>query len=254
MKLKQTWKTFLKHKKLIPMPVISDLIFYFLLSWLTIHTTYKLTAIAETIMTTFGELANIIGTDIMQNAQIIEQYKQVSQTMLIFIAATLALWMIFKGINWYYAHLMTGKTPKTKEFIVSFFTKTIIWFLISLAVIFIAGFINYKILISQSNISGPETTFTISIILIWIISYFGLIAYSLNTTKYIKTTFKAGIKQWKQTIPAYLLSTITIILSIIIFYNIFIRNFYISIIILILIILPAIQYMRMLTIESIKKR
>ncbi len=253
MDLKQTWQTFLKNKKTVPIPVISDLIFYYLLISLSVYTFNKLTAIAETLMDTFGDLADIVGTQTMQNARVIEQYQQVSKTMWLFIAGIILIWIIFKGINWYYAHLMSGNKLKIKEFALPFLIKSIFWYLLCWLGIMIAGYLNYKIFVGSAQFANPTTVFTLTMIAVWILIYFGVISYSIDDKKYIRNAFKTGIHKWKKTVPVYLLSTVVFIISLFIFYTLFIRNFYIALLSLLVIILPAIHFMRLLMINSIKR-
>lgn len=245
----KTWKTFLENKNQLPVIIFSDLLFYYLILLLGKYVIDKLMIIAETIMQTFGNLEEVVGTEIMQNAQIITQYKEVTKLIWLFIGGALLIWIIFKGICWYQTHKINKNKISIKEFILPFFIQSIFWYFLAIATIMIVGYINYLLFLDSANNNGVLILFAV---LLAIIAYFGIISYSLvNKKQAIRNAFKTGARQLKTILPAYLFSAFVYLFSLFLAYSIFIRNFYIALVTVLAIILPAIQYTRLLMINII---
>ncbi len=251
--LKQTWQIFWKNKNQLPVIVISDLIFYYLFIQLGTYVVIQLTQIAENLMSMFGDLAGNIGTEVMQNSQVIEQYKEVTKLIWLFFGGIVLIWIIFKGINWYQTHIISGNKITVKEFALKFIILSVFWYVLGIICIMIIGYLNYLLFLTESANNTKLAFLMFGLVLI--VAYFGAISYCLpSKTKIIRTSFVLGVKKFRQIVPSYLLSLIVYALSISLVYTLFIRNFYIALVAIIVIILPLIQYTRLLMVKAVKKR
>jgi len=249
--LKNTWKTFAKQKKQIPITIISDSLFYYMLILLAGYVFTRMMQISEQLMQTIGQNLE----QARQMPEMTAQYTQITQTIWMFFGAAILIWIIFKGINWYQAHKMLGRKIKTKQYILQFITTSAIFYLAVLMTIMTTGYINYKIVITGINTITPNTLAVIMIIIVWILMYFGSITYAKITEKNpIKKALKSGTKQWKKIFPAYIITTLVWGVSLALIYILVLRNIYITMIAIIAIILPAIHYTRLLMINTTKNR
>jgi hypothetical protein len=252
MNLKQTWQIFWQNKNQLPVIVFSDLLFYYLFIQLGLYVINRLSAIAAVLMNMFGDIGEVVGTEAMQNAQVIAQYKEVTKLIWLFFGGTILIWIIFKGISWYQTHKIIGNKIKPKEFAIKFLISSVFWYVLGIVSIMIVGYLNYLIFLTQSANNTKLAFLMLGLILL--VAYFGAISYCLpSKTKIIRTSFVLGVKKFKQILPSYLLSLIVYALSISLVYTLFIRNFYITLVAIIVIILPAIQYTRLLMVNTIKR-
>lgn len=252
--IKQTWKTYWKNKKDLTVAGISDFLFYTGIIILMAYIVNRLLDLAEQVFNTVGDLTSNAA---MQSPQVISQYKEINQIMLILFGGILLIWIVFKGISWWQAHETLGERIKPTDFIKKFILTSITFYAILLAIGFLAIYTQYRDYITDGQGSVMQTMAIgiITLILILITFYFGTIAYAtIEQKKPIRKAFVLGIKKWKQIIPAYLLSSAVFTLSLILFFILLIQPNYSVLGIAILILLPEIQYFRLLMINSIKKR
>jgi len=247
--IKHTWKIYWKNKKELPIAIISDFLFYYLAILLIGYVLNKMILIAQQIAEIAGDLTSITA---MQSTQAAAQYKEVSKTMWILFIGLFVIWTVFKGISWWQAHKTIGERIKPKEFILKFALVSTAWYGMVLLLFFLSAYANYKVYMTQ--LINPVIIGIITILLLLKILYFGTTAYSILAVKNpIKNAFKTGMKKWKKTILAYILTLITFIISAVIFYLIAIQNTYIALAVTLLILLPALHYFRLLHIELFKK-
>jgi hypothetical protein len=251
MNFKNTWQIFWQNKNQLPVIVISDLIFYYLFIELGSYVVFHLSQIAEKLMSMFGDIGENIGTEVMQNAQVITQYKEVTKLIWLFFGGTILIWIIFKGISWYQTHIISGNKVKVKDFFLKFLILSVFWYVLGIICIMIVGYVNYLLFLTQSANNTKLAFLMLGLVLI--VAYFGAISYCLpNKTKIIRTSFIIGVKKFKQILPSYLICLFVYALSMALVYTLFIRNVYIALVAIIVIILPAIQYTRILMVKEVE--
>lgn len=247
--IKQTWKTYWQNKKEIPIAVISDFLFYYFIALLFGYAMNRMIAIAEQIMNTVGDLTS---TTAMQSTQIIPQYKEVSRIMWMLFGGILLVWIVFKGISWWQASKTIGERISPKEFIKKFVLASLVFYTITIVITFLAIYTQYRIYFLQT--AGTGAIEIAALLLLIITFYFGTAAYStIDRSNPIRKAFIIGINKWKSILPSFLISIIATMLSALLFYFLLIQNTYVALGAVLLVILPAIHYFRLLMINSIKK-
>lgn len=253
MNLKNNWTTFWKNKNQLPVIIISEIIFYYLFVQLGKYVIDRLAVIAGVLMEMFGEAETVIETEAVQNAQVLAQYKEVTRLIWLFFGGLILIWIIFKGICWLQTHRIIGNKLSVKEFGLKFLILSIFWYFLGIIVIMIVGYLNYLLFLTESANNTKLALLMLGLCLL--VAYFGAISYCLpSKTKIIRNSFTTGVKKYKQILPSYLISIFIYALSISLAYTLFIRNFYIALVAIIVIILPAIQYTRLLMVNNVRHK
>ncbi|MBW3004521.1 hypothetical protein KY310_01705 [Candidatus Woesearchaeota archaeon] len=143
----------------------------------------------------------VMSPALLKSQELLAPYHMIIKYAVVFILAAFLAWIIFKGLNWFIANRLIRKV-KPKEFAKRFIIHTILAFLCLIII-----FIILMRLISYSSFSflpliSDTGARVLALLLIWILAYFLAISYSTNLS--CKELTRAGIKHYKELVPAHL--------------------------------------------------
>lgn len=124
--------------------------------------------------------------------------------LLLLIALVYVLYCLFQGASWKFAHQIAGNKWEWNKHLITFAKTNLFWLIIlcMYSVIDLVLKIRQTILLTSNQQYNPSIVGVVfGTILMLTIFYFVLLSYGAGS---IKKAWTAGIKGWKQTLPAFL--------------------------------------------------
>jgi hypothetical protein len=257
----KAWHVFVNNKKLLPLIVLVDILFVYGISRLHYEVFSRASEFALNLTTMMGQQVQTIESSgsvanlsVMGSQAFADAYAQLLKYIGIFVVSAFIVWLVCKGIVWFLAHKTAREKPvPAGMFALKFFGMTCFWFLMfAITTVIAINIIDYATT-SVFPLIGIKVANVISILLYWALAYFMFISYSLVPHNVFRQTFILGIKEWKELLPAHILGTIVIILSVIIPAFLVRINLYLILAFSVLVALPAIAWARVLWITAVHK-
>ncbi|MBW3002179.1 hypothetical protein KY338_03410 [Candidatus Woesearchaeota archaeon] len=158
-------------------------------------------AVQENFAGVLEKNLTVISPGMIKTPELMSAYHLILKYVVVFVLIALLVWIVFKGINWFIANRLIRKV-KPGDFIKRFIAHT---FLACICLFIIMVIATNLVAYSSSSflpLFGSTTARFITLVLIWLLSYFLAVSYSTNLT--CKELMKAGIKHYKELVPAHL--------------------------------------------------
>jgi len=214
------------------------------------YVTKLMDIIQESVAGLAQENLTTISPDLLKTPELMDVYHVIIKYVVVFVLAVFLAWIIFKGLNWFIANRLIKKV-KPKQFILRFIRHSILAF-ISLFVIFVI----LMRLISYSTSSflpliGSTSARFFALALVWLLAYFVAISYSTDLP--CRQLIKAGIKHYKELVPAHLLIFLGFILLSYLTVWVIRFNYWTPIVFALLITIPFVTFGRIYILVVINK-
>jgi hypothetical protein len=257
----KSWNAFVSHKWLMVIAVVIDIVFLISVNQMNYALLNRANEYSQTLTTMLGEQAQAIADAntleppaVLQSDEFTAAYRQLLKFIGFFFAGILLSWIVCKGSVWFLAHKSAKEKPvDAKLFATKFIGMTLFWFGGFLILTIVAMNIIDYALMGALPLFSTKTANVIVAIIFWAYSYFVFISYALVPHNVFKQTFTLGITQWKEMLPAHVLGTIVLALSITIPFLLVRISVYLIPVFALLVALPAIAWTRTLWITAVHK-
>ncbi len=263
--IEPAWRVFTKNLKLLPVLVLVDFIFYYILTRIQVELFIKagesVKAVSNIIQSQVQELSEAelvqLSKFLMQNPEFVSHYKQIIKYIGLFLLSVLLIWIVLKGINWFLTGRMLGQKISLKDFALKFILLSLFWFVFYLIIIVLLAKLFSGTTVTIFPLISAQTATAISFAILLFITYFSLISFAKIEGKgalsILKDTFATGFKKIKKIIPAYILTLIFLFVTATLPMTLFKLHYMVSIAFIILVTLPALTLSRIYFISVIRK-
>jgi len=191
---------------------------------------------------------------IQNEAKFLSIYHAILGYTVLLVVSIVIIYIIFQSISWFLSY---DKKIKYKKCLARFTLITLFWLIPSIIIFILYTRLSMSAFFSMYSIVTQDTINIIAYILLLIIAYFAIIAYSIipyyNIKKIIKTQFKIGYKHFFKLIKSYIMVIFMFLIGFAITYG-FRFNLIAMAVISIIIFLPLLHYARVFLNSSISQQ
>jgi len=207
--LQKSFQIVIKHKVMFIWLMIVEAFFF-----------YSHGFISGSIHRKFADYLTIIGVYLSEAAagltreetvfnlldKVPEAQALIPSTIVLFILYLLSIYLLYciiHGYIWYKVKHLVGEKIRFKEYSLSFFKVTILWFGLFIITLFLNSILIYQQSLVQRYNVEANPLFRYLLFLIWfVIIYFGLYSYTRGK---LKNIFTDGVKNWQKLLPSYII-------------------------------------------------
>lgn len=251
------WKAFVAQKKLLPLIVFVDLLFFYGLARLHYEIFNRASAAAIRLTAMMGEQAQQLATAetmpsfaALESPEFMNAFHEVVTYISIFFAAAGLLWLVGKGITWFLAHKTAEKKTDLKLFAAKFLGMTLFWCAAFSAIAVLALNLMDYALFSTIPLIGETTANIIIALLLCALAYFVNISYALVPHRTFVPTFALGVKRWKTLVPVHVIGMLILFVAVTVPASLIKIDITLSLAFIIAIALPAIAWSRVFWITA----
>jgi len=248
--IEPTWRLFWKNKRLLPLALLFDLFFYFGLVKLHMEIFQLLSIKIKQVSSVMQQSFEHADPQkfLTENTQFMEQYKAIMGDVGLFLLGIFALWVVFKGLNWWIANY-TSKKTKLVPYFKRFVGLSIVWMIGFLFIIFIVLSLASHATTSPVPFISLSMANNIGFFLLWLFGYFVFISYAEKGFQ----AFKFGWKHFRKIMPAYILTTLLAFVLSSVPITFLAKNQYATMAFVAFVALPLLAFSRLYIVEVVKK-
>ena len=259
--LKENWKLFWKHKNIIPLVVLFEVLFAWFLITIHINILTKLydsidfvTSIMQEKMSALGSTnAPSIGLELLKDNQFSYHYNLILQNIGYFFLISIGLFIIFKGLNWYVARRLFVKI-KLKDYAKQFIPLTLFWAFVLMLLAFLTIYLSSKVRFDLWTILSSNSVIYIFWILVFFMIYFAIVSYSLIPVRGVfKKTFHVGYKHWKTLLPVYVLNCLLGFVAFVFAFMFMRIRPFLALAIFVFLVFPVVHFTRLFIIRYVRR-
>ena len=255
----KSWKSFVTHKKLIPLAVIVDIIFIYALTRLHYEVFNRASEYALRLTDMMSEQVQKMadaGTpelSVLNSQAFTSAYHELLKYIGLFLAYALLIWLVCRGLVWFIAHHNAEKKVNIGIFSLKFLGMTLFWFTAFIFITFAAlNLIDYS-MTGLFPVIGMRMANIIAGLMYWVLAYFMFISYATIPHNVFKQTFRLGIREWKELLPAHIIGTLILIAAVVVPTFLVKINVWLPLAFVALIALPAVAWARTLWVIAVHK-
>lgn len=246
----KSWKSFISHKKLLPLVVLIDVLFLYGMTRLHYEAFSKASTYAIQLTAMISQQMQTLGAEaapqlaIMESPEFINAYHQLLKYIAIFFIGAFVVWLVGKGLVWLFAHKSIEKKLDLKAYALKFTGITVFWFIaFALLTVVMLNLLDYA-LFGVFPLIDKTATNIIAILCYWLLGYFVFISYSLVPHRVFKPTFALGVKRWKELLPVHIIGSLIFFVATTVPVSLVKIDISVSLAFVVLIALPMIAWQR----------
>lgn len=213
------WQTFWKNRKYIPLFVLNDTLFVWLMTVVQKEVFEKAAPALQRVMaalqaeTTEALAAVAPSPEVFQNPQFLAAAHEVFKYIGLALLFGFLIWTGAKGIQWYLANKIVKKKVPWTTYAVKFCAINAFWmFAFVIITVFGINLLDYTVF-SAFPLFGENFVVNLTFAFLFVLSYFAFISYCLPPKPVFKQTFRLGIKKWRTLLPVHLVTVLLIFIA-----------------------------------------
>jgi hypothetical protein len=254
--LKHSWQSLKDCRKWIALAVVVDVLALICFGKAYIYVWTKAIENLNAVYAALGSEMADTAALAAQSAEMMSEYQALMRYTWMLLIAVVVIWVVSQGINWFLcSKIAMGKKIGFEYFgqhMLKFLMLSVFWTFVFLAITFLSVKLGTSSLVSVAPFNPA-----LAVVLIAVMLYFELLSYGAipkySFAELIQKSFKIGVLHLKEFVPVFFFSVALAAVSLLIMAKLIAFNVTVSIGFFVIVLLPALSYIRILYVKTAEK-